>query len=110
MTMGFLVALFLALVYAPIQRYRPSCGGRIIRYYFDGPMREIFVDKMAETMTRFGFPYVRLGNKLFIRVYYPRDGAMVCDIADRAAGTLSLADDVLNFLSASRRSAPFHRR
>lgn len=47
-------------------------------------------------------------------VFFPpplsADGAMVCDIVDLGAGTLSLASDVLNFLSESRRSAPFRRR
>ncbi len=73
MTMGLLVTLILVLVYAPIQRYRPSCGSRIIRHYFDGPMREVFVDEMAETMAWFRFPYVRLVSELFIRVFDPDD-------------------------------------
>ena len=73
LAIGLPVVLLLVLVYAPIERYRPSCGGRIIRYYFDGPMREVFVDNMAEAMARNGFPYVRLGNELFIRLFDPDD-------------------------------------
>ena len=71
--LGLPVALVLILIYAPIERYRPSCGGRVIRHYFDGPMREVFVDEMAEAMEHDGFPYVRLGNELFIRVFDPDD-------------------------------------
>lgn len=73
LAIGLPIALLLVLVYAPIERYRPSCGDRIIRYYFDGPMREVFVDMMAEAMTQSGFPYLRLGNKLFIRLFDPDD-------------------------------------
>lgn len=69
MTMGLLVALFLALVYAPIQRYRPSCGGMKINHYFDGPMRDVFVDMMTEAMAEDGFHYIRVGREIFIRLY-----------------------------------------
>ncbi|HYF86120.1 hypothetical protein [Azospirillum sp.] len=66
---GFPVALVLTLIYAPIERYRPSCGGWKVRHYFDGPMRQVFVDKMTEAMAEDGFPHIRVGNSVFIRFH-----------------------------------------
>jgi hypothetical protein len=70
---GVPVALVLVLYYAPVVRYRPSCGGAAVRYYFDGPMRDVFVDQMTEGMRRDKFPYVRIGNELFIQFFDPDD-------------------------------------
>jgi hypothetical protein len=66
---GFPVALVVTLIYAPIERYRPSCGGWKVRHYFDGPMRQGFVDKMTEAMADEGFPHIRIGTEIFIRIY-----------------------------------------
>lgn len=32
-------------------------------------MRKVFVDKMTEAMTEDGFPHIRVGNSVFIRVH-----------------------------------------
>lgn len=73
LAIGFPVALLLILDYAPIVRYRPSCGGLGRPIYFDGPMRDVFVDEMVEGMRRNKFPYVRIGNELFIQLSDPND-------------------------------------
>jgi hypothetical protein len=70
---GVPVALVLVLYYAPVVRYRPSCGGWAVRHYFNGPMRDVFVDQMTEGMRRDKFPYVRIGNELFIQLFDPDD-------------------------------------
>lgn len=57
------------LIYAPIERYRPSCGDWKVRHYFNGPMRQVFVDKMTEAMAEDGFHHIRVGNSNFIRFH-----------------------------------------
>lgn len=67
------IAFLLIIDYAPINPYRPSCGGMGVPIYFDGPLRNVFVDKMEESMTRNKFPHLRIGNTLLIRFPDPDD-------------------------------------
>ena len=66
-----LAAVLLVVLFVPVERYRPSCGGMWERTYFDGPMRDEYVGRLTEALTENGFFHVRIGNEVFVKLVYP---------------------------------------
>jgi hypothetical protein len=68
----FLVAVFLVLFVLPVQPYRPYCGLLLDRPLdLEGPLRPEFADYMEWHFIDNNFAYVRIGDRLFVRLLYP---------------------------------------
>lgn len=66
-----LYALIAIELFAPVVRYRPSCGDWRNPLYLEGPMREDYAGFMTRAFAEEDFFYIRVGNEIFLRRFYP---------------------------------------
>lgn len=66
-----LVAALFVVLFVPVERYRPSCGGMWDPIYFEGSMRDEYVGMLTEALAEEGFFHIRIGNEVFVKLVYP---------------------------------------